>query len=179
MGGTFFNNLPATEVKRMLKLFASRISSVTVSPLIFRLICFNDICLLLILIRVLMPSQTFSQFVLFRFKKFLKYASLQIWPRFTICLWYVWCFSWGLVFLWTFLCLQNCLLSFFSNFHPLSANFTKWSNPLKQFVGKLATNCLSVFDHFEGLALKGLIDFRIPVVSQGLFGFFLLMKFSF
>ena len=161
----FNNNLPATEVKKTLKLFSSRISSVTVSPLIFRLICFNDICFLLILIRVLMPSQTFSQFVLFRFKKFLNYASLQIWSRFTICLRYVWCFSWGLVFLWTFLCLQNCLLSFFSNFHPLSAN--------------LPTNCLSGFDHFVGLALKGLIDFRIPVVSQGLFGFFLLMKFSF
>ena len=28
---------------------------------------------------------------------------------------------------------------------------------LKQFVGKLPTNCLSVFDHFVGLALKGLI----------------------
>ena len=27
---------------------------------------------------------------------------------------------------------------------------------LKQFVGKLPTNCLSVFDHFVGLALKGL-----------------------
>ena len=38
----------------------------------------------------------------------------------------------------------------------LSANPTKWSNTLKQFVGKLPTNCLSVFDHFEGLALKGL-----------------------
>ena len=38
----------------------------------------------------------------------------------------------------------------------LSANFTKWSNTLKQFVGKLATNYLSVFDHFVGLALKGL-----------------------
>ena len=41
--------------------------------------------------------------------------------------------------------------------NPLSANPTKWSNTLKQFVGKLATNCLSVFDHFVGLALKGLI----------------------
>ena len=41
-------------------------------------------------------------------------------------------------------------------FNPLSANFTKWSNTLKQFVGKLPTNCLSVFDHFVGLALKGL-----------------------
>ena len=27
---------------------------------------------------------------------------------------------------------------------------------LKQFVGNLPTNCLSVFDHFVGLALKGL-----------------------
>ena len=40
--------------------------------------------------------------------------------------------------------------------NPLSANLTKWSNTLKQFVGKLPTNCLSVFDHFVGLALKGL-----------------------
>ena len=40
--------------------------------------------------------------------------------------------------------------------NPFSANFTKWSNTLKQFVGNLATNCLSVFDHFVGLAFKGL-----------------------
>ena len=40
-------------------------------------------------------------------------------------------------------------------FNPLSANPTKWSNTLKQFVGKL-TNCLSVFDHFVGLVLKEL-----------------------
>ena len=33
-------------------------------------------------------------------------------------------------------------------FNPLSAKFIKWSNTLKQFVGKLPTNCLSVFDHF-------------------------------
>ena len=32
----------------------------------------------------------------------------------------------------------------------------KWSNILKQFVGNLATNCLSVFDNFVKLALKGL-----------------------
>ena len=38
----------------------------------------------------------------------------------------------------------------------LSSSFTKWSNTLKQFVGKLPTNCLSVFDHFVGLVLKGL-----------------------
>ena len=41
-------------------------------------------------------------------------------------------------------------------FNALSTNITKWSNTLKQFVGKLTTNCLSVFDHFVGLALKGL-----------------------
>ena len=41
-------------------------------------------------------------------------------------------------------------------FNPLSANPTKWSNTLKQFVGNLLTNCLSVFDHFTKLVLKGL-----------------------
>ena len=40
--------------------------------------------------------------------------------------------------------------------NPLSANPTKLWNTLKQFVGNLPTNCLSVFDHFLGLALKGL-----------------------
>ena len=45
-------------------------------------------------------------------------------------------------------------LSFTLN--PLSSNPTKWSNTLKQFVGKLPTNRLSVFYHFVGLALKGL-----------------------
>ena len=29
-------------------------------------------------------------------------------------------------------------------------------NTLKQFLGKFPTNCLSVFDHFVGLTLKGL-----------------------
>ena len=38
----------------------------------------------------------------------------------------------------------------------LSANPTKCSNTLKQFIGNLPTNCLSVFDHFVGLALQGL-----------------------
>ena len=40
--------------------------------------------------------------------------------------------------------------------NSLSANPTKWSNTLKQFVGELPANRLSVFDHFVGLALKGL-----------------------
>ena len=40
--------------------------------------------------------------------------------------------------------------------NPSSANITKWSNTLKQFVGNLPTNCLSVFDHFVGLTFKAL-----------------------
>ena len=46
------------------------------------------------------------------------------------------------------------VLFLFSN--PLSAKLTKWPNTLKQFVGNLPTNCLSVFGPFVGLALKGL-----------------------
>ena len=42
------------------------------------------------------------------------------------------------------------------NISPLSANPTKWSNRFKQFVGNSLTNCLSMFDHFVWLALKGL-----------------------
>ena len=42
--------------------------------------------------------------------------------------------------------------------NSFSANFTKWSNALKQFLGNLPTNCLSVFDHFVRLTLKGLIE---------------------
>ena len=43
----------------------------------------------------------------------------------------------------------------FAFISSLSASFTKWLNTLKQFVGKLPTNCLRLFDHFVGLALKG------------------------
>ena len=42
--------------------------------------------------------------------------------------------------------------------NPLTVNPTQWSNTLKQFVDKLPTNCLSVFDNFVGLVLKGLIQ---------------------
>ena len=41
--------------------------------------------------------------------------------------------------------------------NPLNTNPTKWSNPLKQFVGNLPVNCLRVFDHFVKLAFKELI----------------------
>ena len=40
--------------------------------------------------------------------------------------------------------------------NSLDANPTKWSNTLKQFVGNLRTNCLSVLDYFAILALKAL-----------------------
>ena len=42
-----------------------------------------------------------------------------------------------------------------SGINPLSSNPTKWSNTLKQFAGNLPTNCLSVFNHFVKLTLKG------------------------
>ena len=46
---------------------------------------------------------------------------------------------------------------FEASVNPLNAKFTKWSNTLKQFVDKFPTYWLSVFDHFVGLAFKGLI----------------------
>ena len=49
----------------------------------------------------------------------------------------------------------NKLIGKLETLNPLSANPTKWPNTLKQFVGNLPTNCLSVFGHFVGLALKG------------------------
>ena len=49
-------------------------------------------------------------------------------------------------------------------------NFTKWSNTLKQFVGNLSTNCLSVFDHFVGLTFKGLrLELMYITLSQFLY----------
>ena len=52
--------------------------------------------------------------------------------------------------------------------NSLSTNPTKWSNTLKQFVGNLPTNCLSVFDHFMRLALKELIDSLANKLTPGL-----------
>ena len=48
--------------------------------------------------------------------------------------------------------------------NPLGDNPTKWSNTLKQFVGKLRLR-LSMFDHFVKLALKGL---KKPVKHKGI-----------
>ena len=53
--------------------------------------------------------------------------------------------------MWQFKCVFHQI-----TFNPLSTNPPKWSNTLKQVVGKLPTNCLSVFDNFVELALKGL-----------------------
>ena len=47
----------------------------------------------------------------------------------------------------------------FKLINPLSANFTKWLNKLKQFVRNLPMNRLSVFDHFVKLALKEFKNF--------------------
>ena len=47
-------------------------------------------------------------------------------------------------------------ISLYCILNPSSANPEKWSNTLKQIVGNLPTICLSVFDHFMNLALKGL-----------------------
>ena len=42
--------------------------------------------------------------------------------------------------------------------NSLTINSPKWSNTLKQFIGNLPTNFLSVSDHFMGLAFKGLTN---------------------
>ena len=51
-------------------------------------------------------------------------------------------------------------------FNPLSVNPTKWSNTIKQFASILPTNCLIVFDHFVGLALKGLNDISDKTIKK-------------
>ena len=51
--------------------------------------------------------------------------------------------------------------------NTLSAKITKWSNTLKQFVGNLPTNCLSVFDYFVRLTLKGLKKYASKGIPCG------------
>ena len=58
--------------------------------------------------------------------------------------------------------------------NPLNSNPTKWSNILKQFVGNLPMNFLSMFDHFMKLALKGLMKkliFYAVVLSVRVHGY--------
>ena len=57
----------------------------------------------------------------------------------------------------------------FVSLNPLSAKLKKWPNTLKQFVGNLPTNCLSVFGHFVGMALKGLIKATSIILETGNF----------
>ena len=65
-----------------------------------------------------------------------------------------------------------------SRLDPLSDHPTIWSNTLKQFVGKLPTNCLGVFDHFVGLPLlKRLTFFLIVFASNTHFSIFFLPTF--
>ena len=61
---------------------------------------------------------------------------------------------------------MHTLLPKYNNFNLLNANPTKWSNTLKQLVGKLPTNCLSVFDQFVGLVFKGLRTKEIHVNNK-------------
>ena len=49
---------------------------------------------------------------------------------------------------------------------PLNANLPKWLNMFKQPVGNLPKTCLSVFDHFMGLALKGLNNTLLGVFEK-------------
>ena len=63
------------------------------------------------------------------------------------------CCSCNIIFILKYFPLVNTfsLTVVFDKINPLSTIPIKWSNTLKQFVGKLSTNCLSVFDHFVGL----------------------------
>ena len=64
--------------------------------------------------------------------------------------------------------------------NSLSTNPTKSSNTLKQVVSNLPTDCLSVFDHFVKLALKGLNLFATSsYLLLSLFAMFLSMVITF
>ena len=65
-----------------------------------------------------------------------------------------------------------------NNVNPLSASPTKWSNTLKQFVDKLPTNFLSVFDHFLRLALMGLTSLTLLSMLSSLYEMILFSTLS-
>ena len=46
-------------------------------------------------------------------------------------------------------------------FNSLNVNTTKWSHTLKQFLG----SCSGMFDHFVGLAIKGLKDINNKTIN--------------
>ena len=49
---------------------------------------------------------------------------------------------------------------------PLSTKLTKWPNTLRQFISNLSTKCLSVFGHFVGLVLKGLLLLMLSIATR-------------
>ena len=64
--------------------------------------------------------------------------------------------------------------------NPLNVKLTKWLNTLKQFVGNLPTNFLSVFGHFVGLALKWLMTYNFTKMSLiGIFEGILLVQINY
>ena len=69
----------------------------------------------------------------------------------------------GKSFISIFCFLKNFKFGVLYSFNPLIANPIKWPNTLKQFVGNLPTNCLSVFGHFVDLVLKGLKPWKLSV----------------
>ena len=64
--------------------------------------------------------------------------------------------------------------------NPLNVKLTKWPNTLKQFVGNLPTNFLSVFGHFVRLALKWLMTYNFTKMSLiGIFEGILLVQINY
>ena len=94
-----------------------------------------------------------------------------------LCVIHMWCSKNITQFLGNLSCLTLCFSRYYESFiaikffhtemlvmfgtklieswHSLTQNATKWPSTLKQFIGNLPTNCLSLFDHFVKLALKG------------------------
>ena len=62
----------------------------------------------------------------------------------------------GFTIQWHFWFIKTIIIHHLKSMNPLSANPAKCSNTIKQLVGKLPTNCLSVLDHVVGLTIKGL-----------------------
>ena len=88
----------------------------------------------------------------------------MIGPYYTVNWWNNFKVFVGFLFLLRFNCRHNAIFQLKVlgiPFNPLSTNITKWSNTLKQFISKLPTNCLSVFDHFMILALEGLKNIKV------------------
>ena len=60
----------------------------------------------------------------------------------------------------------SIIISFSQPFNYLSANPTKWSNTLKQFIVKLSTNFLNEFDNFVKLSVKGLKFCHLKITGK-------------